>query len=59
MNELWSLLNFIEPSKFASENEFIRYTGGSAGFNDAVASGLYIDYVYDRFRINLKNFIIK
>ena len=27
MNELWSLLNFIEPNKFASENEFISHFG--------------------------------
>ena len=24
MNELWSLLNFIEPSKFSSEMDFIH-----------------------------------
>ena len=27
MNELWSLLNFIEPSKFSSEMDFINRFG--------------------------------
>ena len=27
MNELWSLLNFIEPSSFHSENDFINRFG--------------------------------
>lgn len=35
-----------------ADNEFIRYTGGSTGFNDAVASGLYVDYVYDKIQFN-------
>lgn len=27
MSELWSLLNFIEPTSFASENDFISRFG--------------------------------
>ena len=33
MNELWSLLSFIEPSKFASENEFISRFGNLTDAN--------------------------
>ena len=31
MNELWSLLNFIEPATFASETEFINRFGNLTG----------------------------
>jgi hypothetical protein len=35
-----------------ANGEFTKYTGGAAGFDAAVASGLYVDYVYDKVQFN-------
>lgn len=37
MNELWSLLNFIEPATFASETEFINRFGNLTDANQVAA----------------------
>lgn len=37
MNELWSLLNFIEPTTFASEAEFINRFGNLTDANQVAA----------------------
>ena len=37
MNELWSLLNFIEPATFASEAEFINRFGNLTDANQVAA----------------------
>lgn len=46
---------FEASKKYYTKNEdgeFILYTGGADGFNDAVASGLYVEYIYDKIQFN-------